>query len=156
MTGEKSDIVIRTYRKSDHEATTQLMRELAETYNFEFDEAKWKETSGLRALGPGYKRITLIADLEGEVVGMGFVETKREETGDKVGFLAKWGVKKEFIGHGIGKRLFSRAIEILEKMGVDKIQINVAHDSNPKVLKLFEKVGFKPSYLALARTIEKK
>lgn len=149
-------VIIRTYRKSDHAATTAIMTELAEEYNFEFDESKWNESSGLRALGPGYKRTTLIAELEGTVVGMGFIEVKREETGEKVGFLVKWGVKKDYIGRGIGKKLFSRAIKILEKMGVDRVQINLATDASPGLIKLLESVGFKKTYLAMQRVIQKK
>lgn len=149
------EIIIRNYRKSDFDATTRLMRELSEIYSFGFDEEKWKESSGLRLFSPGSARMTLIAELSGAVVGMGFLEVKTDPTGAKVGFLQNWGVAKEHHHKGVGRKLLDRAIVILEKMGVQAIRINFGYGINTKVLYHVQSQGFKPYAITVEKVLNK-
>ncbi|OLS15109.1 MAG: hypothetical protein RBG13Loki_1244 [Promethearchaeota archaeon CR_4] len=149
------EIFIRNYRKSDFDATTKLMRELSEIYNFGFDEEKWNESSGLRLFSPGSARMTLIAEMAGAVVGMGFIEVKTDPTGTKVGFLQNWGIAKEYHHKGVGRKLLDRAINIMEKMGVQVIRINFGYDINPKVLQHVQTQGFNPTSIMVEKVLKK-
>jgi len=146
-------ITVRNYKKSDSEATTKIFRELAKEYNLLFEEDKWQESSGLRLFSPGYRRMTLIAEATGEVVGLGFIEVKTEPTGEIVGYLSNWGVAKAYLGKGIGGQLMEKAVSILQKMGADAVRINFGYDVNPKLLEHVAKIGFKPVAIACERKI---
>ncbi|HMF29863.1 MAG TPA: GNAT family N-acetyltransferase, partial [Candidatus Lokiarchaeia archaeon] len=159
VVGTKSTqrITIRNYRKSDYDATTRIFRELAEAYNFVFEEDKWQESSGLRLFSPGYKRMTLIAEIGGEVVGLGFIEVKTEPTGELIGHLANWGIAKEFMKKGVGGKLLEKAVSILKKMGADAVRINFGYDVNEKLLNhVVNDLGFKPVAIVCEKKIMKK
>ncbi len=149
------EIIIRNYRKSDYDATTQLMRELSEIYGLGFDEQKWSESSGLRLFSPGSSRMTIIAEIQGVVVGMGFIEIKTDPTGFKVGFLAHWGVAKAHHHRGVGRKLLDKAIAIMSRMGVQAIRINFGYDVNPRILKHVQSLGFKPVTIAVEKFLTK-
>ncbi len=149
------EIIIRNYRKSDFEATTKLMRELSEIYGLGFDEEKWKDSSGLRLFSPGSSRMTIIAELQGEVVGMGFIEIKTDPTGFKVGFLAHWGVAKAHHHQGVGRKLLDKAIAIMSRMGVQAIRINFGYDVNPRILRHVQSQGFRPVSIAVEKFLKK-
>src|SRR4030043_138152 len=118
-------VIIRNYQKSDYEATIQIFKELASEYKFNFEEDKWKVESGLRLFSPGYKRLTLIAEIASQVVGMGFAEIKKEPTGELIGYLSNWGVLKKYHHRGIGEEILKRAVAILESLNVDVIRLNL-------------------------------
>ncbi|MHA1368657.1 MAG: GNAT family N-acetyltransferase [Promethearchaeota archaeon] len=154
----KNKIKIRNYRKSDYKDTLELMKEMSEIFSFYFDVHKWDESAGLRLFQPGYSRTTLVAELEGVgIVAMGFIEMHKSPDGLNIGYLSNWGVRKKFRGHGIGRLLEEKAINILEKMGADLIRIKIALKPDPtKILKLVEKVGFEPKYITVEKKINKK
>ncbi len=149
------EITIRNYRKSDFDATTKLMRELSEIYGLGFDEEKWKDSSGLRLFSPGSSRMTIIAEIQGVIVGMGFIEIKTDPTGFKVGFLAHWGVAKAHHHKGVGRKLLDKAIAIMSRMGVQAIRINFGYDVNPRILRHVESQGFKPVSIAVEKFLKK-
>ncbi len=149
------EITIRNYRKSDFDATTKLMRELSEIYGLGFDEEKWKDSSGLRLFSPGSSRMTIIAEMGGVVVGMGFIEIKTDPTGFKIGFLAHWGVSKDHLHKGVGRKLLDKAIAIMSRMGVHGIRINFGYDVNPRILRHVQSQGFKPVSIAVEKFLQK-
>ncbi len=149
------EITIRNYRKSDFDATTKLMRELSDIYGLGFDEEKWKDSSGLRLFSPGSSRMTIIAEMEGMVVGMGFIEIKTDPAGFKVGFLAHWGVAKAHLHKGVGRKLLDKAIAIMSRMGVQAIRINFGYDVNPRILRHVQSQGFKPVSIAVEKFLQK-
>ena len=150
---KEEDIIIRNYRTSDHQATLEILKNLNKLIDIGFDERQWRESSGLRQFKPNLKRITLIAELKstGEVVSMGMIEAVKNIIGRYIGRLDNWGVKKEFIGRGVGKILANRSIQILESWGCDSIRINLVYGADKKLLEVFGKLGFKPIITVLEK-----
>ena len=148
-------ITIRNYRKSDSEATTRIFRELAKDHKFVFEEDKWQEASGLRLFSPGSSRMTLIAEIDGVVVGLGFIEVKTEPTGEKIGYLSNWGVAKEYLGKGVGVKLMEKAFSILQKMSADAIRINFGYDVDKKLVDHVVSMGFMPLMIACEKIVKK-
>ncbi|HMF31614.1 MAG TPA: GNAT family N-acetyltransferase, partial [Candidatus Lokiarchaeia archaeon] len=146
-------VIIRNYQKSDYPATVRLFKELSEDYNFNFQEEKWKEESGLRLFSPGYKRMTLIAEIDGEVVGMGFIEVRAEPTGELMGYLSSWGVAKEYHRRGIGEKLLGKAVTILSGLNVDAIRLNFSYDVSRNLLERVSWAGFKPNSILCEKTL---
>ena len=156
MSGElikEEDIIIRNYRTSDYQATFQILKELQSKYNIGFVESKWRETSGLRQFKPNLKRITLIAELKsnGEVVSMGMIEATKNTIGRYIGRLDNWATKKGFIGKGIGKLLADRATQILQSWGCDAVRINMAYETDKKLIDVFGRAGFQPIIIVLEK-----
>ncbi len=150
-----SQVTIRNYRKSDCEATTRIFRDLAKDHKFVFEEDKWQDASGLRLFSPGSSRMTLIAELDGTIVGLGFIEVKTEPTGEKIGYLSNWGVAKEYLGKGVGVKLMEKALSILQKMNADAIRINFGYDVNKKLLDHVTSMGFTPVAIACEKIAKK-
>lgn len=150
---KEEDIIIRNYRTSDYQATLEILKNLNKLIDIGFDERQWRESSGLRQFKPNLKRITLIAELKstGEVVSMGMIEAVKNIIGRYIGRLDNWGVKKEFIGRGVGKILANRSIQILESWGCDSIRINLVYGADEKLLEVFGKLGFKPIITVLEK-----
>jgi len=156
MDVDKDKIIIRNYRKSDHEDTLEILQELSDLYHIGLTENQWKESSGLRQFKPNLKRITLVAEIEGKVIAMGVVEAKKTSLGEYIGYLENWSTKKEYLGKGIGQILANRAIKILESWGVDKIRIEFSYDADKKVIDVICKGGgFKPSLIVVERILDK-
>jgi len=158
MSDDISNIVIvRNYRKSDYEETIKLMEEMSAVFSFYFDKDKWNESAGLRLFQPGYSRTTLVAELEGIIVGMGFIElTSNTPDGLSIGYLSNWGVKSEFRGSRVGKVLADKAIAMLTAMGADLIRIKIAMKPDPsKIIEIVKRVGFEPSYITVEKKIDK-
>ena len=150
---KEEDIIIRNYRTSDYQATLEILKNLNKLIDIGFDERQWRESSGLRQFKPNLKRITLIAELKltGEVVSMGMIEAVKNIIGRYIGRLDNWGVKKEFIGRGVGKILANRSIQILESWGCDSIRINLVYGADEKLLEVFGKLGFQPIITVLEK-----
>ncbi|MHA1130350.1 MAG: GNAT family N-acetyltransferase [Candidatus Helarchaeota archaeon] len=140
-------IIFRNYREEDYEATTELMRQLSKVYKSKFDEEKWKKASRLRYFSPDSRGQTIIADEDGEVVGMGFISAKLESTGLYVGYLTDFIIRKDHMGRGIGKELALKAIKILESWKVNRIRINILMAVKDYMLSIVEKIGFSPNYI---------
>jgi ribosomal protein S18 acetylase RimI-like enzyme len=150
-------VLVRNYRKSDYDETLKMMEEMSEIFSFYFDKDKWTESAGLRLFQPGYSRTTLVAELDGNIVGMGFIElTGNSPDGLSIGYLSNWGVKTEFRGSGVGKALADKAIAMLTAMGADLIRIKIAMKPDPsKMLDIVKSIGFEPRYITVEKKIEK-
>ena len=149
---QEEDIIIRNYRTSDYQATLEILKELNELFDIGFDEKQWRESSGLRQFKPNLKRITLIAELKsGEVVSMGVIEAQKNTLGQYIGYLDNWATKEGYIGKGVGKLLADRAIQILQSWGCDSIRINLAYNTDKKLLDVFAKAGFQPIITVLEK-----
>jgi len=152
-----SRVLIRNYRKSDYDETLSMMEEMSEVFSFYFDKDKWNESAGLRLFQPGYSRTTLVAELDGKLVAMGFIElTTNTPDGLNIGYLSNWGVKSEYRGSGVGKALADKAIAMLTAMGADLIRIKIATTPDPeKMLKMVESIGFEPRYITVEKKVDK-
>ncbi len=149
-------IKIRNYQTSDSDATMLLMRALASEVGFTFSPEKWRESDYLRLFSPGLRRQTLVAEDEdaGRVVGMGIVEARLEPTGQLVGYLTNWVVDKDYRDKGVGRMLAEAAIDILSKLKVDVIRVNVGMKSFDKLSGRLEKLGFNPVYVVFEKKLE--
>lgn len=150
---KEEDIIIRNYRTSDYQATLKILKELNEMFDIGFNESQWRESSGLRQFKPNLKRITLIAELKSnsEVVSMGMIEATKNTIGRYIGRLDNWATKKGFIGKGIGKILADRATQILQSWGCDAVRINMAYETDKKLLDVFGRAGFQPIIIVLEK-----
>ncbi|HUX99468.1 MAG TPA: GNAT family N-acetyltransferase [Candidatus Deferrimicrobium sp.] len=146
-------IIIREYKKEDFEATKKLMQQLVKLYKTEFDEHIWEITLRQRQFSPQQR--TLIAEYDGIVSGMCFIDVKWNEIGVIIGNIKNIIVDEGYRNKGISIKLLNTAIEILTEMAVDKIQINV-NVTVSETIPFFEKMGFKSEYIAMSRKIKKK
>ncbi len=147
-------IKIRDYQKGDFEATKKLMRQLVKLYKTDFDEKAWDMTLRQRTFSPQQR--TLVAEYDGKIVGMCFVDVKWNEIGFIIGNIKNVIVDENYRQKGIATELLKVANDILIEMGVDKIQINVNLAVKDHAIPLFEKMGFKREYIAMAKVIKKK
>lgn len=150
------DIRIRNYKISDYQATLEILKDLHETYGLTLNEKQWTRSSGLRQFKPNLKRITLVVELQstGKIMGMGVIEALKNVYGDSTGYLNNWAIKKEYIGHNIGKLLADNAIQILKSWGCKSIRINLGYGVPEKLLKVFGHAGFNPIMIVLEKKIE--
>ena len=142
-------IIFRNYKEEDYDATTELMRQLSAAYKIRFDEEKWKKSSRLRYFSPDSRGQTIIAeDIEKNlIIGMGFISAILDSTGIYIGYLNDFVIRKEYLGHGIGRDMAFKAIEILESWKVNRIRINILMAVKDYMLPIIEKLGFRPSYI---------
>jgi ribosomal protein S18 acetylase RimI-like enzyme len=148
-------LVIRPYQKKDYDDTLQLMAEISESFDYYFDRDMWTESSGMRLIEPGYNKTTIVGELDGKVVAMGFIELVNDTLdGLNVGYLSNWGVKKEYRGSGVGTVLANTAINMLAKQNADAVRIKIAMNGDPsKVVSLVEKIGFTSKYIAVEKML---
>ena len=145
-------IKVRDYQKADYDATIRLMKQLVKLYKTEFDEKNWEMTLRQRTFSPQQR--TLVAEFDGTVAGMCFVDVKWNEIGFIIGNIKNIVVDETFRNHGISIKLLNEAINILTAMAVDRIQINVNVEVQ-NVVPFFEKIGFKQEYIAMSRSVKK-
>ncbi|MHA2430940.1 MAG: GNAT family N-acetyltransferase [Promethearchaeota archaeon] len=152
---EENQILIRKYKKSDYQATLEILKQLHNIFNITLKEDQWRASSGLRIFKPNLKRITLVAEqkLTSEVVGMGIIEVSKNPLGQYIGYLDNWAIKKEFIGKQVGRILANKAIRILKSWGCESIRINLSYGAPQKLLKVFGYIGFKPIITVLEKRI---
>jgi ribosomal protein S18 acetylase RimI-like enzyme len=146
-------INIRDYQKSDFEATRNLMQQLVTLYKTKFDEKNWEMALKSREFSPQQR--TLVAEYDGVVRGMCFIDVKWNEIGFIIGNIKNVIVDEQFRNKGISIKLLDAANEILNDMAVDKIQINV-NIQVKEVIPLFEKFGYNQEYIAMSKLIQKK
>ncbi|MEM2146603.1 MAG: GNAT family N-acetyltransferase [Candidatus Jordarchaeaceae archaeon] len=149
-------MIIRNYISKDNEQTMKLMEKLSNSVGVGFDAKKWKDSDKLRLFSPGLQRQTLVAEEDGKIIGMGMIEARLEPSGIMVGYLYNWIVDPEYQGRGVGRLLADKALEILEKIGVDKIRINVGMKDKDRISKLVCPLGFNPVYVTLEMETKKK
>jgi ribosomal protein S18 acetylase RimI-like enzyme len=146
-------IKIRDYKKDDFEATKRLMQQLVKLYKTEFDEKSWELTLRQREFSPQQR--TIVAEMEGKVVGMCFIDVKWNEIGFIIGNIKNVVVDETCRQKGIATEILNAANDILMDMAVDKIQINVNIEVKDHAIPLFQKMGFKPEYIAMSCVLKK-
>jgi ribosomal protein S18 acetylase RimI-like enzyme len=134
----------------------KLMEKLSNSIGVEFDAKKWKDSDKLRLFSPGLQRMTLVAEENDKILGMGMIEARLEPSGIMVGYLYNWIVDPDYQGKGVGRMLADRALEILGKIGVDKIRINVGMKDKDRMAKLVCPMGFDPVFITFEMEVQKK
>ena len=154
--GRLLTVIVRNYLSRDNEQTLRLMEKLSKHLGVGFDAEKWKESDSLRLFSPGLRRQTLVAEENGKIIGMGMIEARLEPSGVMVGYLYNWIVDPDHQGRGVGRKLAEKALEILEKIGVDKIRINVSMKDKERISRLVCPMGFKPVFVTFEKEVKRK
>lgn len=91
------------------------------------------------------RRILLVAEVEGRIVGQIFIQlaSGRAELadGERSGYLYAFRVRPAFRGQGIGSQLLQAAEDELRVRAFERAVIAVAQD-NPAALRLYESRGY--------------
>ncbi|MBD3226938.1 MAG: GNAT family N-acetyltransferase [Candidatus Lokiarchaeota archaeon] len=135
-------VVIREYKAKDLDSTINLMREYSKLLgSTDFNETDTKKTIKLRTLNPKYH--TLIAELDGKVVGMCYVDIERNDlTGEHEGLIKNTVTDADYQRRGIATKLVEKGLDILSHSKIDKIKVEVREEVKPAI-KLFQNFGFK-------------
>ncbi len=132
-----------------------LMEKLSKHVGVGFNAKKWKDSDNLRLFSPGLRRQTLLAEESDKIIGMGMIEARIEPSGEMVGYLNNWIVDPAHQGRGIGRMLAEKALEILQKIGVDKIRINVGLKDKDRIARLVCPMGFDPVFITFEMEVKK-
>ena len=132
-----------------------LMEKLSNFIGVGFDAKKWKDSDKLRLFSPGLQRQTLVAEENDKIIGMGMIEATLDPSGVMVGYLFNWIVDPDHQGKGVGRVLAEKALEILEKIGVDKIRINVGMKDKDRIARLVCPMGFDPVFITFEMEVKK-
>jgi ribosomal protein S18 acetylase RimI-like enzyme len=140
-----------------HHAHQAAMPELAPYVN---DEETWREHRPLYVeLFERPDTFLFLARVDGALVGyaLGCVAPASDgwaadtwRVGDRVGELESLSVLADHRGEGIGSQLLDAVEEEFAKLGVDDVVIG-ALPGNAGALKLYERRGFKPTWIYLSR-----
>ena len=140
-----------------HHAHQAAMPELAPYVD---DEESWREHRPLYvSLFTQPDTFLFLAHVDGELVGyaLGCVAPAAEgwaadtwRIGDRIGELESLSVLPDHRSEGIGSALLDAVDEEFAKLGVDDVVIG-ALPGNTGALKLYERRGFKPTWIYLSR-----
>jgi len=124
------------------------------------DEETWRERRALyEELYRRPETFLLLARLDGDLVGyaLGHVMDTRESwasdtwrTGDRLGELESISVLPELRGRGIGSALLDAVGHEFARLGVDDLILG-ALPGNVDAIRLYERHGFRPTWLYLSR-----
>lgn len=123
---------IRSAEPTDSSALTRVAREAKASWGYPADWLReWEETL---SFPPDYilRHTVLMAELEGRVVGVGALE--ETPNGLEVGHL--W-VLPEAQGHGVGRALLERMVELARERGARSLRI----ESDPNARAFYERFG---------------
>ena len=145
-----------------HHAHQAAMPELAPYVD---DEETWREHRPLyESLFAQPDTFLFLARIAGELVGyaLGCVASASEgwaadtwRVGDRIGELESLSVLPEHRGEGIGSAMLDLVEEEFAKLGVEDIVIG-ALPGNTGAIKLYERRGFKPTWIYLSRFAARK
>jgi len=135
-------VIIREYKPSDLDQALILMKDYSRLLGVkEFDELDAKKTIKLRALTPEFH--TLIAELDGKVVGICFADIERNAlTGDYEGLIKNTIIDADYQRRGIATKLVEKGFKILSHSRIEIIRVKV-HEQVKPAIKLFQRFGFK-------------
>lgn len=132
-----NSIHIRKALFKDIDDLVKLLDELfAIEEDFEFDERKQRK--GLRMLLESDNDCIMVAEHEGQVVGMCTIQTfiSTAEGGD-VGYVEDMIVRKDYARKGIGKKILSSIEEWGKGQGLKRIQL-LADKGNSPALRFYK------------------
>jgi ribosomal protein S18 acetylase RimI-like enzyme len=96
----------------------------------------------------------LVAELEGRVVGVMYLQTLIEGAGQaRHGHVCDLAVAVDAEGRGVGRALLDAAERWTRERGLGHLTLNVFAD-NPRALALYERAGFRTDWVRLARSLD--
>ncbi len=148
-----SSLIIREATEADLEAAVGLVRELAE----ELADREGLDPSGVRERFPealsDARSCVLVAELEGEVVGLTHVQLRRLllHRGPS-GVIEELVVSKRHRGRGVGRHLLSAAIAWCRERGCAEVEVSTEW-GNAAGLALYRGLGFTERGIWLEREV---
>jgi ribosomal protein S18 acetylase RimI-like enzyme len=130
---------IRDYKYPDLNGTTKLMQILSENIGIAFNEENWQHAAKYRAFNPEFR--TLVAEENGQIVGMCFADIQRDETGRFHGLIRNVIVDPAYRGKKIASELIKDAINLFLGLKVNTVRVQVS-DNIRDVMPVFEKLNF--------------
>jgi GNAT superfamily N-acetyltransferase len=147
-----SGVVIRDARGSDIPAMLGLLRVLfAIEADFAFDAGR--QERGLRRLldGCGTHRGVLVADVAGDVVGMGSIQMLVSTAeGAAAAVVEDLVVAQAWRRRGVGRRLLARLEHWALERDIGRLQL-LADRTNVEALKFYDRLGWQPTRLVALR-----
>lgn len=141
-------------RKAELRDVDRLVRLLEALFkietDFSFDEAR--QRAGLKLLLDSGKDCVLVAEHEGEVIGMCSVQTVISTAeGGRSGWVEDLVIAEEFRGRGIGRLLLKQLDAWALDNGLTRLQL-LADRNNTRALDFYRKLGWaSTSLIALRR-----
>ena len=93
----------------------------------------------------------LVADVNGELVGSGFIDIVKSKPYLKHKYFGSFGffyVKKEYRGKGVNKSILSKLIEWSKTRNIYEVRLQV-YDKNINAKSAYLKYGFEPNLLEM-------
>jgi predicted N-acetyltransferase YhbS len=99
--------------------------------------------------------VSLVAEIDGKIVGYMISYIMYAGFGlDKSAWIATLGVEPKLMGHGIGKRLAEKILQIYEEKGIKHIFTSVSWDS-VDLLSFFKTLGFdRSNFINLSKKLD--
>jgi ribosomal protein S18 acetylase RimI-like enzyme len=103
--------------------------------------------------------LLLLASIDDRVIGYGLAHVMTVEdtwvadtwvTGERIGEIESLSVLPEFRGSGLGTHLLTQLEEHLRASGVDDLVLGVL-PGNRDALRLYERLGYRPTWLYLSK-----
>lgn len=138
-----TDAVIRVAAEDDLEAITAIYNHsvLTETASWDDQAMTLENRRQWLAAHSTHPYVTLVAELDGEVVGYAAYGVFREKAGWTLTAEHSIYLVPEAKGHGIGTRLLSALVEAAAAGGIH-VLVGVLSSDNEVSLRLHEKLGF--------------
>jgi ribosomal protein S18 acetylase RimI-like enzyme len=135
-------------------------RSMPELAPYVDDSVTWEQRSALyRELLAKDDTVLLLAEAGGELVGYGLAHVMAVDetwigdtwvTGARIGEIESLAVRPGRRGGGVGSLLLTRLTDALADAGVDDVILG-ALPGNTRAIRLYERFGFKPTWLYMSR-----
>ncbi|MBN1907524.1 MAG: GNAT family N-acetyltransferase [Deltaproteobacteria bacterium] len=132
--------IIRKGRLQDVPALVELLKELFTIEkDFEFDQTKQKAGLKMFLDKESDERIILVAELDGEVIGMCSAQTLISTAeGARSTIIEDMVVKDGFRGQGVGKQIMDEIIAWTKSSGITRLQL-LADKNNSRAIWFYRK-----------------
>ncbi|WP_027723051.1 GNAT family N-acetyltransferase [Maridesulfovibrio zosterae] len=143
-------IAIRNARSADLEPLADLLKMLF-SIEADFSVERSKQLDGLRMMLGNPRASILVADHDGEVVGMctGQIVISTAEGGPSI-LVEDVVVRKDFQGQGIGLMLMKGIYDFAKKNRATRLQL-LADCDNSTALEFYDKIGWERTSLICLR-----
>ncbi len=127
------NVEIRTGQAEDVPQVMALVKELAEYERAPNEVTNTIEAMLLDGFGPQPVFGLFVADMEGEIIGIALHYIRYSTWKGKMLYLEDIVVKEHLRGHGIGKKLFDKCLELVKKNNYAAIAWQVLDWNEPAI-----------------------
>jgi mycothiol synthase len=124
--------------------------------NTEVDEAKWWDENR-DAPNAGFDPTLWVVVQEGATIAGFSICREREDEGETIGWISLVGVQPPWRGRGLGEALLVHSLHTFHSRGRRRAALNVDVDNTTGALRLYTKVGMKPTppFTVWSKTLDK-